>query len=1097
MANMLNRIGNSNDSNEKVLNKLVPIVDKINALEAGYKKLSDDELKNKTQEFKDTLAIMIVDTQKRANVTRQQLQDAKKSVAEAQDKYMMEKGEKAAKQLEERIELIEKELSNAQNEALDNLLPEAFAAVREAARRTIGQRHNDIQLIGGIVLHQEKVAEVKNGEGIALIATLPLYLNALLRKGVHFVSLNNYLSKRDSYWMGPIYFALGISMSSIQGQQNADGQGAMSFLFDPEYDTGKEGDVWKHFKLISRKEAYQADITYGTNKEFGFDYLRDNMVIDLNQCVQRDLYYAILGEVDSILIDGGRTPLIIKGPPDGKTFATITFQNYFDMYQRLAGMTNTAFNDAKEFLDIHLFDVVIIPANKPILRQDFIDKIYKNEEIKFNQVVKEVEDRHKEGRPILIATVSPEKSEVLSDLMKRNGIPHQVLNTKPDEQEAAIIAQAGKMGAVTITANMLGYNDDIILGGNPAGREPKDWQKEHDDIVRLGGLEVIGTELHEERRIDNKLRALAGCHGEPGSTQFYVSLEDRLILRFGGDRVKKFEEWVGLDEGVPIGGSFVNKSFEVAQERVERYNFDLRKQLVVYDNVLNDHCKIIYDERHKILSGADLKAIILSMVKEEIAEIIANRIGKNSDGNLGALVTETGTIMYLPSGFNAEALTEMKPAEIKEKLMQQAEALYEKRETELGAESMRVLERLLMLRVIDNYWVEHLTNMDKLRQSIGLQANILRDHLVIYKTNSNELFQKMMAGIHHDLVHNIFNITVTKRPDLKSTTSPAANVTVDPPVNDYTVIKSHFTEHPDLLSLITEIHNHFSSLGLILEDGAEQVTYYAQGKPKLLLFPSKQRGDGVILQFVGQNKTSSVLITLNTGVSNIEKTKTNINQQENLLNDELKGLTNKGERFQQIRYVSESAFKPTILQNAKVFFGDSTIYVELESIAEPIPKGIIIPDAVLFDFNSEKPFMYLIENHLIGDNSNEHIWNRITKLISSIKNPMTRKQLIEKILAQVLTRQSVEQGSKRLLGVEFEPNLKDILDYELGILLILDQSSLELNDIMDTYVEWKDLVEIFVLEEYHANNGILLSLAPAFLNYTNEVDGNESSGQGR
>jgi hypothetical protein len=401
---------------------------------------------------------------------------------------------------------------------------------------------------------------------------------------------------------------------------------------------------------------------------------------------------------------------------------------------------------------------------------------------------------------------------------------------------------------------------------------------------------------------------------------------------------------------------------------------------------------------------------------------------------------------------------------------------------------MRVLERLLMLRVIDNYWVEHLKNMDKLRQNIGLQANILRDHLVIYKTDSNELFQKMMAGIRHDLVHNIFNITITNRPDLKPRTSPVVNVTVDPRVNDYIVVKSHFTEHPDLLSLITEIHSHFSSLGLVLEDGAEQVTYYAQGKPKLLLFPSKQRGDGVILQFVDKNKTSSVLITLNPGVINIENAKTNINQHENLLNDELKGLTNKGENFQQIRYISEPAFKATILQNAEVFFGDSTIYVELESIAEPIPKGIIIPGAVLFDFNSEKPFMYLIENHLIGDNSNEHIWNRITKLISSIKNPMARNKLIEKIMAQVLTRQNQR--------IKFEPNLKDILDYELGILLILDRSSPELNDMMDAYVEWNDLVEIFVLEEYQANNGILLSLTPAFLNYTDEIDGSESNGQG-
>ena len=1092
MANIFNRIGNSNDSNEKVLKKLVPMVDKINALEPEYEKLSDVELKAKTQEFKVRLAKATVGIQKKVGAAYQELQEAKKQVAEVAELFIMERGDVASKQVKKRHEQLEEELRNAQNDALDDLITEAFAAVREAARRTIGQRHNDVQLIGGIVLHQEKVAEVKNGEGMALVSTLPLYLNALLGKSVHFVSLNNYSAKRDSYWMSPIYFALGMSVSIIQGQQTTGGQVGVSFIFDPNYDSGKENDPWKHFRPITRKEAYQADITYGTNNEFGFDYLRDNMVIDFNQCVQRDLYYAILDEVDSILIDGGRTPLIINGPPDRKTYATITFQNYFDMYQKLAGITNTAFTNAEEFHDIHLFEVVIIPANKPIMRQDFNDKIYKNEEMKFNQVVKEVEDRHKEGRPILIGTVSPEKSEILSDMMKRKGIPHKVLNTKLEEQEAAIIAQAGKMGAVTITANMVGFADDIILGGNPAGREPEDWQMEHDDIVRLGGLEVIGTELHEERRIDNKLRALAGCHGEPGSTQFYVSLEDRLILRFGGDRVKKFEEWVGLDEGVPIGGSFVNKSFEVARERVERHNFDLRKQLVKYDNVLNNQCKFIYGERRKILSGANLKANILFMVKEEMAEIITNHIGENSDGNRESLITEVGTIMHLPKDFTAEAMAEVKPAEIKDRLMKQAEALYEKRETELGVESMRVLERLLMLRVIDNYWVGHLTNMGKLRKNVGLQATVQRDGLAVYENEGYDLFQNMMAGIRHDLVHNIFNINITKAPPPEPTASQAANIAVDNRAIDCTVFKSHLLKYPDLLSLITEIHNHFSSLGLVLEDGTEQVIYYAQGKPKLLLYPSKQRENSVILQFVGQNNTSTILIKLTPSINNTKKPISNINQQENLLNDELKGLTHKGEKFQQIRYISKPVFKATIMQNADLFFGDSTIYLDLESMTEPIPKGIIIPEAVLFDFTSEKPFMYLIENHLINDNSHEHVWSRITKLISMTKNPMARNQLIERIMAQVRVRQSVEQELKRLLDVENVPNLKDISDYELGILLIIDQSSSELNDIMDTYVEWNELVEIFVLEEYQADNGIILSLTPAFSNYTDEIDENES-----
>jgi preprotein translocase subunit SecA len=918
---MFKWLGNLVDSNEKVLKKLQPMVDEINGLEPEYEKLSAEELKAKTLEFKDRLAKATVDVQSRVESARQELQEAKKQLADAQDKFTRESGELAAKQLQASFEQEEKTLWKAQNNALDELIPEAFAAVREAAKRTIKQRHFDVQLLGGMVLHQGRIAEMKTGEGKTLVATLPLYLNALSGKGVHLVTVNDYLSKSHPYWMGPIYHALGMSVSSIQGQQTTGSAGGVSFIYDPTYDTGKEDDPWKHFRPVTRKEAYEADITYGTNNEFGFDYLRDNMVVDLKQCVQRDLNYAIVDEVDNILIDEARTPLIISGPAeegtlqkysladkaarqltgkvitekeetdakqkgldieegqdylvdeknngvrltgegvskaqaklkiddvrefqlkwehyirqaivaqqlykknkeyvinngkvvivdeftgrmmhgrrysDGlhqaieakevangervrveeetRTYATVTFQNYFRMYKKLAGMTGTAVTEAEEFHKIYKLEVVVIPTNKPMIRQDTIDKIYKNEQAKFNQVVKEVEELNKEGRPVLIGTVSVEKSEVLSDMMKRKGIKHEVLNAKLHEKEAYIVAQAGRLGAVTVATNMAGRGVDILLGGRPDGRDPKEWQKEHDEVVQKGGLHIIGTERHEARRIDNQLRGRAGRQGDPGSSRFYVSLEDDIMRRFGGDRIGKIMEWAKVGEDVPIENGIINKTIEGAQVRVEGYHFDLRKHLVEYDDVVNNQRNIIYSERRKILSGADLKSNVLSMVKEEMAGIVASHTGENSDGNLGALVTEVGTIMPLPKEFTAEAIAELKPAEINERLMQQAADLYEKRETELGAESMRILERLLMLRVIDNYWVEHLTNMDNMRQGVGLHAVAQRDPLAVYKNEGHELFDGMMEGVRHDLVHNIFNLTITKGPPPKQTASPMAKV---------------------------------------------------------------------------------------------------------------------------------------------------------------------------------------------------------------------------------------------------------------------------------------------------------------------------------
>jgi preprotein translocase subunit SecA len=918
---MFKWLGNLVDSNEKVLKRLQPVVDKINDLEPEYQKLTDDELKAKTQEFKGRLAKATLDIQQRVDAARQELQEAKKQSSEAEDRFTQESGDLVTRQLQEKLEQLDKELWKAQNDALDELIPEAFAAVREAANRTIKQRHFDVQLMGGMVLHQGRIAEMKTGEGKTLVATLPLYLNALTGKGVHLVTVNDYLSKRDPYWMAPIYYALGVTVSSIQGQQTAGAQGGVSFIYDPTFDTGKEDDPWRHFRPITRKEAYDADITYGTNNEFGFDYLRDNMVIDLKQCVQRDLNYAIVDEVDNILIDEARTPLIISGPAeegalkkysivdkvarqlngkvvtdkeesdaklkgtdleegmdylideknhnvrltgegvsraqnklnieslhefqlkwehyirqaivahqlfkknkeyvinngkvvivdeftgrmmhgrrysDGlhqaieakevangervqveeetRTYATVTFQNYFRMYRKLSGMTGTAVTEAEEFHKIYKLEVVIIPTNKPMARKDNPDKIFKNEEAKFRNVVIEVEELHKEGRPILIGTVSVEKSELLSDMMKRKGVPHQVLNAKLHEKEAGIVAQAGRLGAVTVATNMAGRGVDIVLGGRPEGRTPEEWQKEHDEVIQKGGLHIIGTERHEARRIDNQLRGRAGRQGDPGSTRFFVSLEDDIMRRFGGDRVGRIMEWVGMGEDVPIENSIINKAIEGAQVRVEGYHFDIRKHLVDYDDVVNNQRKIIYGERRKILSGADLRANVLSMVKQEMGDIITAHVGENSDGNLTQLVTDVGTIMPLPKDFNAESLAELKPNDIQDRLVEQAESLYKQREAELGDDSMRILERLLMLRVIDNYWVEHLTNMDNMRQGVGLHAVAQRDPLAVYKNEGHDLFEGMMEGIRHDLVHNIFNLNVTKGPPPKQTASPMAKV---------------------------------------------------------------------------------------------------------------------------------------------------------------------------------------------------------------------------------------------------------------------------------------------------------------------------------
>ena len=820
---MFKWLGNLVDSNERELRRLHPLVAKINALEPEFEGLSDADLRAKTDQFK----------------------------ARYRD-----------------------------GAEVDELLPEAFAAVREAAKRTLGQRHFDVQLMGGIVLHQGKIAEMKTGEGKTLVATLPLYLNSLTEQGCHLVTVNDYLSKRDPHWMGPIYHALGVSVGSIQHEA--------SYVYDPAYES--EDPRWQSMCPVSRRQAYEADITYGTNNEFGFDYLRDNMVVDLRQCAQRPLNYAIVDEVDNILIDEARTPLIISGPAeeagkmyytfarlaprlvpeedyfidakdravsltdagvdkmekmlrkegllkspdlydpsnyaltryldtalkaqvlykkdrdyvvkDGQvvivdeftgrlmfgrryseglhqaieakervniqresiTLATITFQNYFRLYQKLAGMTGTAVTEAEEFHKIYNLDVVVIPTDKPMIRVDYTDQIYRSEEVKFQAVANEIERLHKEQRPVLVGTTSIEKSEHLSELLMRQGVPHEVLNAKNHEKEAYIIAQAGKPGVVTVATNMAGRGVDIILGGNPEGRSEDEWLADHSKVVEVGGLHIIGTERHEARRIDNQLRGRSGRQGDPGGSRFYVSLEDDVVRRFGGERVKGFMEWAGIgDDNAPLENRLVSRAIENAQVKVEGFHFEIRKHLVDYDDVVNKHREEIYSERKRILNGdVDLKANIQFMIAEELLALVAARVDGDQP-DIEGLLEEVGRIMPPPPELNPRVLSEKSPEEIESMLVEYAEHLYEKKEEEIGSEAMRKLEGLVMLRTLDRLWMEHLTMMEHERQGIGLQAVGNINPLDAYKKLGFAFYQSMKASIQHDVAHTMYHVNIVKR----------------------------------------------------------------------------------------------------------------------------------------------------------------------------------------------------------------------------------------------------------------------------------------------------------------------------------------------
>ena len=800
------------DPNEKALKKLASIKDAANKLEPEFQRLSYEQLLAKTGEF------------------RQRLEG---------------------------------------RETTEDLLPEAFAAVRESARRNLGQRHYDVQLVGGVALHQGKIAEMKTGEGKTLVATLSVYANALTRHGVHVVTVNDYLARRDPVWMGPVYHALGLSVGCLQHDA--------AYIYDPEVNDGK----MPLLRPVSRADAYRADITYGTNNEFGFDYLRDNMGLTEEMRVQRDLHYAIVDEVDNILVDEARTPLIISGPAeepvqlyqnfarlvprldpaedytiddrtraisltqdgiakmeqwtntsnlydpenfhlvqymenaltahvmkqrdkdyvvrDGEvvivdeftgrlqpgrrwsdglhqaveakegvkiqresiTYATITLQNYFRMYEKLAGMTGTAATEADEFFRIYGLEVVEIPTNLPMTREDNSDLVYQSEDGKWKAVTDKIVELHETQQPLLVGTTSIEDSEFLSERLRKRGVSHQVLNAKNHEGEASVIAQAGRLGAVTVSTNMAGRGTDIVLGGAETSRD--DWQTEHDRVVELGGLHVIGTEHHDARRIDNQLRGRAGRQGDPGSSQFYVSLEDELMQRFGGDRIKTVMGWTGLEEDTPVENKLVTKSISGAQIKVEGYHFDIRKHLLEFDDVLNRQREVIYGDRHLALGKGDLREKTLEMLRQEYARLAAQYLpGRHSDDwNAEGLIDELGQIGPVPADLDDEdKVFQYSRDQIGNILSVHAEAAYTGREEAIGNEPMRLAERFLLLRAIDSHWVQHLTAMENLRTGIGLHAYGQRDPLVMYRSEGQKMFLDLQHRIQRDVVRTLFHVTV-------------------------------------------------------------------------------------------------------------------------------------------------------------------------------------------------------------------------------------------------------------------------------------------------------------------------------------------------
>ena len=850
---------------EKEVKRIMPIVEKINGLEDSMKELSDSELAAKTPYFKE------------------QLKNGK---------------------------------------TLDDILPEAFAVVREASKRVLGMRHFDVQLIGGIILHQGRIAEMKTGEGKTLVATLPVYLNALTGEGVHVITVNDYLAKRDSEWMGNLYRFLGLSV----------------------------GLVIAGMKPAEKQAAYACDVTYGTNNEFGFDYLRDNMVIYKNQLVQRKLKYAIVDEIDSILIDEARTPLIISGRgsqssnlyqkadhfvkkleakviieeddkdfeqeednekydyivdlkaksatltqkgiqkaekefglenfndlenselvhnvnqalhangimkkdkdyivkdgqvlivdeftgrimygrrynnglhqaieakehvkinDESKTLATITFQNYFRMYEKLSGMTGTAMTEESEFEEIYKLDVVEIPTNKPMIRKDNPDIIYKNEDVKFKAVIEDIKKSHEKGQPVLIGTVSIDKSEKLSKMLDKEGIPHEVLNAKYHEKEAQIIAQAGKFGAVTIATNMAGRGTDIMLGGNSeylakqemrklkysdeeieeasAHNETEDkavlsarakfneLEKKYNDqikeekqkVIDAGGLKIIGTQRHESRRIDNQLRGRSGRQGDPGESRFYIGLDDDLMKIFGGDIITRVYNSLGAAEDMPIESKTISKAVENAQKKVEGRNFSIRKNVLQYDDVMNVQRTVIYDQRRDVLDGKDLKENILKMMDSVIELIVDSHIVNGEEVNQQSITQDIQTTLGIENLKSLQQNTFDRDAVVEE-LIAKAHEIYENKESEFGAENLRELERVVMLKVVDQKWMDHIDNMDELKKGIGLRGYGQKDPVVQYRLEGTDMFDDMIEDIRIDVVKILLNIRKKEGPIQRTETS--------------------------------------------------------------------------------------------------------------------------------------------------------------------------------------------------------------------------------------------------------------------------------------------------------------------------------------
>jgi len=856
---LLNQIFGS--KNDREIKAIRPIVERITSLESGLTPLPDQALVDKTQEFKKRLGA---------------------------------------------------------GETLDDILPEAFAVCREMSLRKLKMRHFDVQLIGGMILHRGRIAEMKTGEGKTLMATLPVYLNALEGKGVHLITVNDYLAKRDAQWMGVLYHALGLSVGIIQHDA--------SFFFDPTYEASDKR--LQSLRPCTRPEAYRADITYGTNNEYGFDYLRDNLVVtDLAQCVQRELNFAIVDEVDSILIDEARTPLIISGPTDettdlyyrinaiipqlkpeqdytveektktasltedgnvrvekllgvdnlydpnhmdlvhhvvkglqayslykrdvdyvvkegeviivdeftgrlmpgrrwsdglhqaveakegvkianeNQTLASVTFQNYFRMYKKLSGMTGTADTEAAEFAKIYNLDVNVVPTNRNMIRLDYADVVYRTEKEKFSAIVEDIKECHERGQPVLVGTISIEKSERLAGYLSRTGVKYNVLNAKQHEREAEIIAQAGHKGAVTIATNMAGRGTDILLGGNPdfmfkqiLYREENltdadklkifeqiraDCEKDKQEVIAAGGLHILGTERHESRRIDNQLRGRAGRQGDPGSSRFYLSLEDDLMRIFASERVSQLMLKLGMEEGVPIEHGMVTRAIANAQKKVEGHHFDIRKQLLEYDDVMNKQREVIYQHRRAVLGGTNLKDDLRNMIDGLVESALniycpAEQYPEEWDmkGLAELMHGQFGFDIAQGKGDGGEALRSIGRDALVEDLRAQVRDAYDRREQELSPELMRFLEKTFMLQVIDHHWKDHLLGMDHLRDGIGLRGYGQKDPLIEYKREGYDLFSGLMERIKSDTLDRLFHVQAVRHEEHPD---PAAAAPPPPP----------------------------------------------------------------------------------------------------------------------------------------------------------------------------------------------------------------------------------------------------------------------------------------------------------------------------